>query len=283
MAVGLILGHILRRLTPAFLRMKDRKLPFKLAWLEVLTGVCMGFLAWHYSGPAAIFHWSLMLLFLMAITATDAYAKLIPPEITWAGTLAGVICSMIWPQSLVGFLEQGELLFQFGMPLEPEPVAGLVISLTGAAAGGILMELIRRIFGRMVSMEVMGFGDTLIMIMIGAFLGPKMVIFSLFPACLIGVAIGVGHRIVYKVPHTPFGPALAGGAFLTLVFHPLMVRAIGGYQTMLRNLSGSMLVVFSLVLMMIAFYLIWRIRVKRVEYERQIEDDYQNIEDKIQR
>jgi len=283
MVLGLIFGHVLRRLTPTFLRMKDRQLPFKLAWLEVLTGAGMGFLAWRFPELTGFIHWALFLIFLVAITATDSYAKLIPPELTWLGTLVGVVCSLVWPASIVGFLDQGEFLFRFGFPMEPDSVAGLMASLVGAAAGGVLMELIRRIFGSLVSMEVMGFGDTLIMIMIGAFLGPKMVIFCLFPACLIGVGIGMVHRVLYDVPHTPFGPALAGGAFLTLIYHPFMLRAIGGYQTMLRNLSGGVLVVFSLVLLMIAFYLVWRIRVKRIEYERQIEEDYQNIEDKIQR
>lgn len=263
--------------------MKDRQMPFRWPWLEILAGLCAAMLAWRFPDGTAFLHWFLLLIFMLAITGTDMLAKLIPPEVTWLGTLVGVGLSMLWPDGVLTFLQQGDLLWRFGLPTHPPEIAGLFMSLGGAIAGGLLMELIRRVFSHMVHMQVMGFGDTLIMIMMGAFLGPKLVIFSLFPACLIGVLIGAVHRVIAGVPHSPFGPALAAGGLLTLLSHDWMVKGLGGYQSLLQRLSGSGLVVFSLVLLVIAFMLIWRIRQKRVEYERQIEDDYQSIEEKIQR
>lgn len=280
--LGLISGHILRRLSPTLLRMKDRTMPFKLPWLEVTTALGAALLAWRFPELMAFLPWFIMLLFMMAFTATDMQAKLIPPEVTWLGTIVALIANGLQPDPVLGFMNQGSLLAQFGLPLHPPLMAGILVSVAGALAGGILMEFIRRVFSRMVSMEVMGFGDTLIMMMIGAFIGPKLVIISLFPACLIGVIMGVVHRMLFDVPHTPFGPALAGGGLLTLVFHDLMVKGIEGYQTMLRQLSGSALTVFSLGLLLVAVFLIWRIRKKRDEYEQQIEDDYQKIEEQIE-
>lgn len=280
--LGVFLGHILRRLSPVFLRMKDRSMPFRLPWLEIVGGVCAAFIAWRFDGLASFGHWYIFLAFILAITATDMQAKLIPPEVTGLGTLVGLVLTMVRPQDAMVLMNQEAWLWRLNLPSNSPEIAGLVLGLCGAVAGGLLMEFIRRVFSRMVSMEVMGFGDTLIMIMMGAFLGPKLVIISLFPACIIGVIMGIVHRILFKVPHTPFGPALAGGGLLILLFNNWVVGGLEGYQTLLSNLSGPALAIFSLLLLVIAFFLIWRIRNKRLEYERQIEEDYQSIEEKIE-
>lgn len=257
-------------------------MPFKYPWIEIIAAFGSALLAWRFTGTAVFSHWFVFLGFILAITTTDMQAKLIPPEVTWLGTVVGAILTMIWPMEVVHLMDQSDWLLRLSIPLNSPQVLGLATSVSGAVAGGMLMELIRRIFGRMVNMEVMGFGDTLIMIMIGAFIGPKLVILSLFPACLIGVLLGSVHRIMFGVPHTPFGPALAGGGLLMLVFNDWVIKGIAAYQSGLRNLSGSALTLFSVILLAVAFFLIWRIRQKRLEYEQQIEEDYQRIEEKIQ-
>ena len=71
--------------------------------------------------------------------------------------------------------------------------------------------------------EAMGFGDVKFLACIGAFLGWKGVIFSLFAGSVVGALIGVATLMVTRGRsggRIPFGPYLALGAFLWMLCGP---------------------------------------------------------------
>jgi leader peptidase (prepilin peptidase)/N-methyltransferase len=67
--------------------------------------------------------------------------------------------------------------------------------------------------------EAMGFGDVVLLGMIGAFLGWKAILFTLLAASAIGTLFGVVPRLIGKTEWTakiPFGPYLSAGALIWL-------------------------------------------------------------------
>jgi leader peptidase (prepilin peptidase)/N-methyltransferase len=75
--------------------------------------------------------------------------------------------------------------------------------------------------------EGMGFGDVKMLAMIGAFLGAKLMVATLFVSTILGSVIGVGLIATNKgnlKTALPFGCFLALGAILSSVFGDIAVN-----------------------------------------------------------
>ncbi len=75
--------------------------------------------------------------------------------------------------------------------------------------------------------EAMGFGDVLLLAMIGSFLGWKAVLFTILAASVLGTLIALGPRLIGKTEwgtKLPFGPYLAGGAMIWLFWGPQILH-----------------------------------------------------------
>lgn len=75
--------------------------------------------------------------------------------------------------------------------------------------------------------EAMGFGDTLFLMMIGAFCGWKSILFTVLAASVIGTVVALLHRITGRAEwgaKIPFGPYLALGAVLWVFYGPEFVE-----------------------------------------------------------
>ncbi len=67
----------------------------------------------------------------------------------------------------------------------------------------------------------MGMGDVKLLAMIGAFIGVKAVLYTLFVGSALGAVIGLGllyWKTITRKTQIPFGPFLAVGAIITLLF-----------------------------------------------------------------
>lgn len=72
-------------------------IPFRYIAVEILTAVLFGLVWWMFPPEVAIFLWVLMGL-LVAITYIDAEHLIIPTNLTWAGSVIGLIACAVWPQ-----------------------------------------------------------------------------------------------------------------------------------------------------------------------------------------
>ncbi len=75
--------------------------------------------------------------------------------------------------------------------------------------------------------EAMGRGDLKFLAAIGAFLGWRAVLFSIFAGSLLGSIVGLGTLVIGKrvwSAKLPFGPYLAGGALIWMFFGPQLLR-----------------------------------------------------------
>ena len=94
---------------------------------------------------------------------------------------------------------------------------GLAVSLTGLLVGGGMIWTVRIIGATVLRKEAMGFGDVVLMAMIGSFLGwqPTVVVFFLAPICAI-VVVAAGW-IVRRDKEIPYGPYLSLAAVIVIV------------------------------------------------------------------
>ena len=152
--------------------------------------------------------------------------------------------------------------------------------MAGAVAGFAVFESVRRVLSLLAKMQVMGMGDSKLLLMAGAFLGPEMVLFSLLPGILCGLVIGVIYTRIAKSPHFPFGPALGLGALLTLLFRREMTASLERAMTWLAKLEGSTVWIVQLALLGTAVALMIRVRRRAARYTREIEDDYADLDEK---
>jgi len=68
----------------------------------------------------------------------------------------------------------------------------------------------------------MGFGDVKFLAPIGAFLGPVGVLYAFFFAAMVGTVVGLPMRLLASRREIPFGPWLAVGAVLALIWGPTL-------------------------------------------------------------
>lgn len=92
------------------------------------------------------------------------------------------------------------------------------------------LEEVKKIEGRtteiVIPREAMGFGDVLLIAMIGSFLGWQAVLFTIVAASMLGSVFAVVSRVVGHTEWSakiPFGPYLAGGAMIWLFYGPQFV------------------------------------------------------------
>jgi len=134
---------------------------------------------------------------LIVITVIDLYHQIIPDVVSIPGIGIGLLCSLILPH--LTFVE----------------------SITGILVGGGSLFLVATLYQWLFKREGMGGGDVKLLAMIGAFLGWKAVLLTIFLSSLVGSIIGIvvivlkGKDFKYAIP---FGPFLSFGAVIALFY-----------------------------------------------------------------
>jgi leader peptidase (prepilin peptidase)/N-methyltransferase len=136
---------------------------------------------------------------------------------------------------------------------------GLATALIGAILGTGLVRLIRFIFGWGLGKEAMGLGDADLMMMIGAFLGWQSLVFVLGFAVLLGLGYAIILLLRNRGNELPFGPFLAGGAFITMLCHWYLAAASQRYFFDLR-----LIIILAALCSVLALFMTLTIRMFRL-------------------
>ena len=139
---------------------------------------------------------------LLGLIFTDAETKLLPDKLTLPGLALGLLFSLLVP---VHDLASQFLPAVLNLPFSAEltsPLFSLLDSLLGAALGASFIYGAGAVYLRWRGAEGMGFGDVKLMAMVGAFLGIKLTILTIFAASLVGSLFGLATVLVVWIKRT---------------------------------------------------------------------------------
>jgi leader peptidase (prepilin peptidase)/N-methyltransferase len=170
--------------------------------IELLTGGVFLACYWHFGLTLATLKYCVFGFLLLGLIFTDAETKLLPDKLTLPGLALGLLFSLFVPvNDLASQFLPGAVNLPFGSDL----VAGLMSALDallGAAVGAGFIYGAGAIYLRWRGLEGMGFGDVKLMAMVGAFVGIKLTVFTIFTASLVGSLFGVGTVVLVWVKRT---------------------------------------------------------------------------------
>jgi leader peptidase (prepilin peptidase) / N-methyltransferase len=170
--------------------------------VEVLTALLFLGCYWHFGASIATVKYDVLAFLLLGLIFTDAETKLLPDKMTLTGLALGVAFS--------AFVPVNDLASQFLPGVVSLPVSSdvswhllsVVDSLLGALVGSSFIYGAGALYLRARGIEGMGFGDVKLMGMIGAFLGVKLTVFTIFTASIAGSFFGVGTILLVWVKRT---------------------------------------------------------------------------------
>lgn len=178
------------------------RIPLRYPGIELLTTLLSLVVAAHYGLslqllPALMFTW-----LMIALTFIDIDTQLLPDELTLFGLWAGLLLSVV--------------------PLFVSASDAII----GACVGYMILWSLYWVFKLLTQKEGMGYGDFKLMALAGAWVGwqylPVVVLVSSFTGALWGIA-SILMRLTHKDHPMPFGPFIALGAWLTLLYGDTIV------------------------------------------------------------
>jgi len=198
--------------------------------VELLTGIVFALVAWRFGASWLTALYALFAAALIAAALIDFDHQIIPDSISLGGLAVGLLLTPLarWAGGA-------------------DPVQAGVEGLVGALLGGGLLWSVGFFHARLsvalgrrfehwpgegedpprptsadywLWFPGLGLGDVKLLAMIGAFLGPFGVLETIVSASLLGLVMGVVWALVTRRWTAPFGfgPAIAAGALLSLVF-----------------------------------------------------------------
>src|SRR6202011_2254600 len=170
--------------------------------IEVLTGGVFLACYWHFGLTLATLKYCVFTFLLLGLIFTDAETKLLPDKMTLPGLLLGLIFSLFVP---VNDLASQFVPVAVNLPFSGEltvRMLSLLDSLLGAAMGASFIYGAGAIYLRWRGAEGMGFGDVKRRAMVGAFLGMKLTVFTIFTASLTGSLFGLTTVLVVWMKRT---------------------------------------------------------------------------------
>jgi leader peptidase (prepilin peptidase)/N-methyltransferase len=173
--------------------------------IELTTALIWAAAAWRYGLAVEALRAAAFGTILLGIAMTDAREYIIPDEFTWGGLAIGLLLSVGGGR------------------------AGLGDALLGAAVGFGLLWLVGALGTWMLKQEAMGGGDIKMMAMVGAFLGWKGVLVTIFLGALLGSLIFVPLALAGRRKLVPFGVFLAIGAAAAYVAGPALYAWYASY------------------------------------------------------
>ncbi|MDD5428934.1 MAG: prepilin peptidase [Candidatus Omnitrophica bacterium] len=196
------------------------RISFRYPLVELATGFLLAALFVNFGLTPKFFAYSVMACVLIVSAFIDFETGYIFYEITIGGIIAGLLFAVLFPSVMNEAARIGSVL---------DSIAGLI------AGGGSIFILkflgtiaFKKKVDKLGIKSAMGEGDVVLMAMIGAFIGAKLVLFTFFAAPFFGVVPGIVAKIGKGKDTIPYGPFLAIAAFVAIFFGDAILRFLFG-------------------------------------------------------
>jgi leader peptidase (prepilin peptidase)/N-methyltransferase len=178
------------------------KISARYLFVELLTATLfLGCYAYSGLTPTTL-KYCVFGFLLLGLIFTDAETKLLPDKLTLPGLALGLLFSLLVPvRDMASQFLPGVVNLPFSADIAAR-LLSLVDSLLGAALGASFIYGAGAVYLRWRGAEGMGFGDVKLMAMVGAFLGMKLTIFTIFAASLAGSVFGLTTVLVVWIKRT---------------------------------------------------------------------------------
>ncbi|HEY6046874.1 MAG TPA: prepilin peptidase [Pyrinomonadaceae bacterium] len=168
---------------------------------------------------------------LVALVFIDAEHMLLPNVITYPGMIFAIVMRLAVPY-LAGPAHLDDLPgLMLWLPSLPMWSVSLIGAAIGALAGGGSLWLMGFLWEKLRGVEAMGLGDVKMMFMVGAFLGWRLTILTIFVGVFSGSLIGIGMMVRRGDRNMqmmlPFGIFLGAGAIASLLIGHQIVEWYG--------------------------------------------------------
>ena len=201
--------------------------------VELLTACVFVAVAWHDGLTWALPFDLLFAAALLALVFIDAEHMILPNAITYPGIVFAVIARLVIPY-LTGTVHFDDIPSLMGGALSTSPVwlVSLAGAFLGALIGGGSLWLMGWTWEKLRGVEAMGLGDVKMMFMVGAYMGWRLTILTIFIGVLSGSIIGIllmarqGKRDMQML--LPFGIFLGIGAIASLFVGSQLVEIYAG-------------------------------------------------------
>jgi leader peptidase (prepilin peptidase)/N-methyltransferase len=164
--------------------------------VEALTAVILILTFYQYGLSPEFVKYALLGMLLIVLIFTDLRQRRIPHAVTILGICLGLMFSVLLP---VDDRPLGWVGRHFDLYLHPttSSVAGAV---AGALVGGGLFYLVGEAFYRLGDMqkEYLGFGDVMLMLMVGTFLGVPLTLMTILLGSLGGSILALGVIVFHR-------------------------------------------------------------------------------------
>ena len=174
----------------------------RYAVVELLTGFLFLFCYGHFGQTVAMLKCVVFGFLLLGLIFTDAETHLLPDKMTLPGLAFGLIISLFVPiNDLASLMLPGVLQFPVSSDVSWRLFSFIDAGL-GAIIGSSFLYGVGAIYLRARGVEGMGFGDVKLMAMIGAFLGVRLTILTIFAASLAGSLFGLWTVLAVWIKRT---------------------------------------------------------------------------------
>ena len=187
--------------------------------VELLTGLSFYFCGriWYLTSPAFVN--TLFLCVVIILVFTDFHHRILPNVLTIPGIIAGVLLSLFQTPSF--YSDTLSVRTALSLSENPQSVLPWVGSIFGAVIGGGILLLVGVGYLKLRKKEGLGMGDVKMMAFVGAFLGWRLALLTIFSGAVLGTLISIPFMLSGKMnlqSKLAFGVFLGIGAAFSLFF-----------------------------------------------------------------
>jgi leader peptidase (prepilin peptidase) / N-methyltransferase len=186
--------------------------------VEFLTGVLFAGCFWAFGFTTDTLKWAIFSAIMIVLVFTDLRERMLPDVVNFVGFGIAIVLSLFSRTSDGTALWLTEV---FMLHPPPHRLLPLLDALLGAAAGGGLLWIVMELYFRLRHRDGMGFGDVKMMFMVGAFLGARGTLLTIFAGSLLGTLLGMAFMVARNKTRDyelPFGTFLGMAALLVVFF-----------------------------------------------------------------